>query len=65
MKFKKRTRPADFGAAQHDPLVDVHAHDHDHAHWADLEDDHAQKPFDLEPGPYAPVHPPLWQSPLR
>ncbi|MBS0363174.1 MAG: polar localization protein TipN [Proteobacteria bacterium] len=61
MKFKKRTRPADFGASETEAPAETQAA----APWD--EDDHEAHPadaFDLEPGPYAPMHPPSWQSPV-
>ena len=61
MKFNKRNRPADFGAAQREPLTEAHAAED---HWVDPADDHTHDAFQLEPGPYSPVRPPAWQSPV-
>src|SRR5215469_17639669 len=60
MKFKKRNRPADFGAPQHEDLAETHAA----AHWADPRASEPSDDFHLETEPFTPAQPPGWHSPL-
>src|SRR5581483_9816090 len=69
MKFRKRTRPADFGAPQSGTLpgsvAEAQAEPHGPQPW---EHGHDAPPladaYDLHPEPYAPPRPPPWQSPV-
>jgi hypothetical protein len=60
MRIKKRTRPADFGASPHDDLAAEASRDWDQ----DDQEADAPAPYEPETGPYAPLQPPAWRSPV-
>ena len=58
MRIKKRTRPADFGASPRESLAAETS--------SDWDEDEPEPPAQYEPetGPYAPLQPPAWRSPV-